>query len=872
MAPQKVVTIFNNGIPPSPASSPAPEPTSDCDAIGFVFDFMRLNGTECCGMIDIIPDNIDLAILPFFGFSNIECNNDGRIVKWDMMLSVGGQVGCNSIICPVVPLDPLSHLTELEEMYISGDLVGALPPSVGLMDSLETLRIDGNGWAGLTPETLEEQSIIHRRTLSIPNEISDVKNLKSLTLSLLRLSLFPRSFANSNLETLVMDNCLLDGPGWEWLGTMKTLKELTLIGPNMVNHTQEFSKLTQLTFLAITNAGIETVPDEISKIPLLKTLELPNNGIKKVPASFRELKVLENLNLDGNLISLPLSNIAFEHSRSSLAETSWSFVNTPVTTGLEAIIPEVLLTMESLQTLYLGSNKFSERLLDFLGGLPASKLKFIDLGGNYFYGRYSNTDLKTFANSIGNVTMSLRGNCFSFPDLGPSWGVYPPKNIVYVEDSYDQNFEDYCIDSIFQLRIENLMPSVTATIPTTSATTAFRSSAIPSRTPFIPIFTITKVQGPSVISRTWTRPDQTVTQGFRELVPGPSSLATDVRILEKIVAENHEGKVVIGKEAFAGIVAVVALVSVLVSFAVVMLIGKAKRKSRKDGVIREDGDGLGDFGGYPGQGGTGSTEDPQDPSREVEETIVGGTELFLAPVLLQDSTIGNGKTPRGVDGRHVGLFEEVQMTTLRMQDSALKQGGEEEGLFETVQQAESRFQDVEMEVVEDDVVDVKSGSEEVLDSTGGVVSGVEDNELSPRFLPLQSGSTETSSSDDKSTRVTPVNIITLADEFLAKATSPLSSSKSVHHWTPDEVCLWMDSVGFREDVCDKFREHAVDGQGLLGLTDRILKEELGIEPQNLRNAILSIRGKSFLEGRVLSSSFLPAEGTTPRRQNSLADF
>ncbi|KAJ3098548.1 hypothetical protein HDU97_003931 [Phlyctochytrium planicorne] len=87
-------------------------------------------------------------------------------------------------------------------------------------------------------------------------------------------------------------------------------------------------------------------------------------------------------------------------------------------------------------------------------------------------------------------------------------------------------------------------------------------------------------------------------------------------------------------------------------------------------------------------------------------------------------------------------------------------------------------------------------------------------------------------------------------------------SKSVHHWNVDEVWTWINSIGFREDVADTFKCHNVDGQRLLGLTDRILELELGIKEKKLRSSILTIRGKTFMEGRNLTSSH-PVKSSSP---------
>ncbi|KAJ3098545.1 hypothetical protein HDU97_003928 [Phlyctochytrium planicorne] len=81
--------------------------------------------------------------------------------------------------------------------------------------------------------------------------------------------------------------------------------------------------------------------------------------------------------------------------------------------------------------------------------------------------------------------------------------------------------------------------------------------------------------------------------------------------------------------------------------------------------------------------------------------------------------------------------------------------------------------------------------------------------------------------------------------------------KSVLNWSVEDVWAWVNSIGFREDVADTFRRHQIDGQKLLGLTDRILEYELGLTESRLRSSILTIRYKTFMEGRNLAEHFLP---------------
>ncbi|KAJ3216221.1 hypothetical protein HDU67_009795 [Dinochytrium kinnereticum] len=67
-------------------------------------------------------------------------------------------------------------------------------------------------------------------------------------------------------------------------------------------------------------------------------------------------------------------------------------------------------------------------------------------------------------------------------------------------------------------------------------------------------------------------------------------------------------------------------------------------------------------------------------------------------------------------------------------------------------------------------------------------------------------------------------------------------------WTVDQVQTWLDSMGFRQEVCDVFKDHAIDGPALLSLTDHQLETQFKFMSSNLRSMILNVRGRTLLEG------------------------
>ncbi|KAJ3216223.1 hypothetical protein HDU67_009797 [Dinochytrium kinnereticum] len=102
---------------------------------------------------------------------------------------------------------------------------------------------------------------------------------------------------------------------------------------------------------------------------------------------------------------------------------------------------------------------------------------------------------------------------------------------------------------------------------------------------------------------------------------------------------------------------------------------------------------------------------------------------------------------------------------------------------------------------------------------------------------------------------------------------------ATHKWTVDDVQRWLDSVGFRREVCDVFKgnqiqdpsplflilfeAHGINGQALLTLTDHELETRLQFSSLNLRMMILNVRNQTLLGGS--SAPALSNSSTRGRR-------
>ncbi|KAJ3096235.1 hypothetical protein HDU97_006092, partial [Phlyctochytrium planicorne] len=466
----------------------------------------------------------------------------------------------------------------------------------------------------------------------------------------------------------------------------------------------------------------------------------------------------------------------------------------------------------------LSKNRFTGKLLEFTGGLPAGKLERVDLLKNYFYGPANQGILQAFADRLGNVTMTIGGNCFRQPDF---FRLSEIPNLIF---SYPQEDPSTCIDAIVNIRIPDSIPTTTtSTRPTTSTAILQQSTFTPlPKLTAIPIQDPTKFTKPPIIP-----PRETLTEIWKQAnIPGPTATTISPSPTTTIASQTSElgGDVIIGKRTFALIMVSILVVAFCVGVGVAVVIGRmrAERKDVQEGEEAEEGEGnvAGD-----------EEEEPTSPRSIVPVSVPRRTDSGRTADAFMDEQGVTFTSFMLYDGAQAAEPRSSESTDIKEedQDADVKEHPEKRGLVDRIEMDEETEPGMGLELP--DVVGRARGAPRPRDEKAG---GLEDSGNVVAMPPVPE------------TPQVPLNPDVDNDP-----------KKPVHRWTPDEVWIWLDSVGFREDVCKKFRDHEVDGQRWLGLTDRILKHEMKIEPQSLRNAILSIRGKSFLEGRNLSSSFLP---------------
>ncbi|BAT79707.1 hypothetical protein LR48_Vigan04g042900 [Vigna angularis] len=158
----------------------------------------------------------------------------------------------------------INKLINIQRMVLAENLIERLPVSLGKLQSLKLLNLDGNRITSLPDELdqlvrLERLSVSRNLLASLPMTIGSLRNLVLLNVS------------NNKLQSLP-----------ESVGSCSSLEEL-----------QANDNL------------IEDLPSSVCNLSHLKSLCLDNNNVKQAPRNLlKDCKALQNISLHGNPISM----------------------------------------------------------------------------------------------------------------------------------------------------------------------------------------------------------------------------------------------------------------------------------------------------------------------------------------------------------------------------------------------------------------------------------------------------------------------------------------------------------------------------------------------------------------------------------------
>ena len=186
--------------------------------------------------------------------------------------------------------------TDDDGRVIKLDLYGdqlrrALPPELGYLSDLQSLRLTNNRFVG-----------------EIPPELGDLSNLTSLLLGNNELTgeIPPEIGGLSNLEVLELQGNMLRGEIPPELGNLSNLRTMVLSGNQLSDEIPpELGNLSNLTHLSVRFGRlVGGIPPEIGDLSNLTSLSLSYNDLSGgIPPELGNLSNLIHLGLDGNRLS-----------------------------------------------------------------------------------------------------------------------------------------------------------------------------------------------------------------------------------------------------------------------------------------------------------------------------------------------------------------------------------------------------------------------------------------------------------------------------------------------------------------------------------------------------------------------------------------
>jgi Leucine-rich repeat (LRR) protein len=279
----------------------------------------------------------------------------------------------------------IEYLTELKEIWLTGDRLIGLPETIANLTNLETLDLTETDLRQTTVSELEEFFVV----------CSKIPKLQSIDLSWTDLTTIPTTlFQLSNLRCLSLNivdrGCgLLRVP--EQLRELKSLEDLCLAGNYCLENESLdiIGNLTTLKYLDLNNTNISFLPESIGNLTNLSILDLGANELTILPESIGNLTNLSILELgDSKLTTLPksiesLTNLTkLDLSYNHLMKIPDSIENLTNLTSLHLrenqliTLPNSIRKLTQLDELVLVENPISDNSKVMLRTIFGDKVKF----------------------------------------------------------------------------------------------------------------------------------------------------------------------------------------------------------------------------------------------------------------------------------------------------------------------------------------------------------------------------------------------------------------------------------------------------------------------------------------------------------------
>lgn len=201
------------------------------------------------------------------------------------------------------------------EIYLSNNnLTGIIPPEIGDLDSLKTLRISDNSISGIIPNNIYDLSVLEHLDISSNNitselseKIGNCTNLKYFFFDRNNIKgRIPRNISKLfNLKIFVGSYNNISGSLPKELCQLNYIEQINLYNNNLSgNLPKELGELVSLHSLDLDyNYFFGEIPSELCNLKNLSYLCLSNNKLTgKIPKEIENLQNLNTLDLSANLL------------------------------------------------------------------------------------------------------------------------------------------------------------------------------------------------------------------------------------------------------------------------------------------------------------------------------------------------------------------------------------------------------------------------------------------------------------------------------------------------------------------------------------------------------------------------------------------
>lgn len=282
----------------------------------------------------------------------------------------------------IIP-DEITVLKKLERLDLANNAISGLPYTMGAMEHLKSLVLDGNPLRSLRRDVVMRgtQAILKHLRSRIPEEEKQQDATDAPVTSLPVSTAIPTTSSGLDMHTISSTKTLIYSnkkavsiPDEVWDAAISAEVTTLNLSKNGLNEVQErlLSLSKSLTDLNVSLNKITSLPSDFGCLTKLSSLDLSNNQLSHLPDSCDRLSSLREINICNNRFS-NLPSVLYSLRTMEIILASGN--------QIQIIDVDSLLSMKALSTLDLQNNNIAQ-VPPQLGNV--TQLRSLQLEGNPF--------------------------------------------------------------------------------------------------------------------------------------------------------------------------------------------------------------------------------------------------------------------------------------------------------------------------------------------------------------------------------------------------------------------------------------------------------------------------------------------------------